>query len=71
MTETVFVHGSRRLTVAEVGPGDVVRRRGFRRHWRITALAGQIVTMAAVTDPRQVIEAHADDLQVVTRAVAK
>lgn len=50
-TTTVLVHSHRgedgANVLAEAGPGAVVRRAGYRRHWVITSTAGQLVQLVA------------------------
>lgn len=75
---TVLVHSHRgedgANVLATAGPGAIVRRAGYRRHWVVTSTAGQLVQLVArhhhpAERPAR-CTTHADELTLVRRAHA-
>lgn len=64
---TIWASNDRDLFAVEDTSTVTVRRRGYRRHWRIAARAGQLVTLTPrrgpAVDPPVVV--HADELLLV------
>lgn len=53
--------------LAEAGPGDVVRRIGYRRHWFIESNDGQTVLVYAKRGTGE-MRVHASELTLISKA---